>query len=103
VLAIGVIASRLSRLQHVSSPAGRFRMIEEPDRAFDRRGTEVHVPLRRGQILMPREFLNRSRRRAAHREMRAERMPQPMYPARGELRTPGRSFYVMLDHVCAER
>ena len=45
MLAIGVIASRISRLQHVSTPAGRFRMIEEPDRAFDRRGAQVHVPV----------------------------------------------------------
>jgi hypothetical protein len=44
-------------------------MIEEPDRAFDRRGTQVHVPLRRGQILMPREFLDRPRWSAPHREM----------------------------------
>jgi hypothetical protein len=45
--------------------------IQQPDRAFDRRGTQVHVPLRRDQILMPGELLNRPRRRAAHGQMRA--------------------------------
>jgi hypothetical protein len=57
----------------------------------------VHVPLRCRQILMPGEFLNRPRRRAAHREMRAERMPQPMYPACDEQSAPRGPFHMMLD------
>jgi len=49
-----------------------FGLIEETDRIFDRGGTEMHVPLRRGEILMPGELLNRSTRCAAHRQMRTE-------------------------------
>ena len=36
------------------------------------------VALRRRQIGMPRQFLNRLRRRSTHRQMRAERMPKGM-------------------------
>ena len=36
---------------------------------IDRRGTEVHVPLRRGEIHLTGELLNGSRRCAAHREV----------------------------------
>ena len=59
----------LGRLQHVSTPEGKPGVIEQADGAFDRRGTQVHVPLRRDQILMPGEFLNRPRRGAPHRQM----------------------------------
>ena len=38
------------------------RPSEEPDRTFDRRRAEVHVPLRRLQILVSGQFLNRPRR-----------------------------------------
>jgi len=36
----------------------------------------MHVPLRRHEILMAGQLLNRPRRRAAHREMRAERVTE---------------------------
>ena len=36
----------------------------------------MHVPLRRAEVAMAGEFLHRSRRRAAHREVRAERVSQ---------------------------
>jgi len=39
----------------------------------------VHVPLRRPEILMTREFLNRSCQRATHRQMRAERVPEDVH------------------------
>ena len=51
-------------------------MIEEPDRAFDRRGTQVHVPLRRGQVRMTGQLLNRHRRSPPHGEVRAEGVPE---------------------------
>ena len=50
--------------------------IQQPDRRFERRRTQVHVPLRRRQVLMPGQLLNRPRRRAPHRQVRTERVPQ---------------------------
>jgi hypothetical protein len=47
----------------------------------------VHVPARRGEIHVTGELLNRSCRRAAHREARTERVPQSMYAALRELRS----------------
>jgi hypothetical protein len=44
-------------------------MIQQPNRAFERRGTQVHVPLRRAEVLMAGELLNRSRRSAPHRQV----------------------------------
>ncbi|HMF99477.1 MAG TPA: hypothetical protein VKE96_34490 [Vicinamibacterales bacterium] len=41
----------------------------------------MHVPLRRLEIGVTGEFLNRPRRRASHREMRTERVPQNVNPA----------------------
>jgi hypothetical protein len=70
----------------VSKPVYGFGLIEEPDRPLDRRGTEVHVPLRRGEIHVTGELLNGSRRRAARREVRTERVPQSMYVALLKLR-----------------
>ncbi len=45
------------------------------------------VALRRRQIGMPRQFLNRLRRRSTHRQMRAERMPKGMDALRAEVRS----------------
>jgi hypothetical protein len=78
------------------------RGIQETDGTFERRGTQVHVPLRRGEILVPSQFLNRSRWSSPHRQMRAERMPQPMHPALSELSTPCGPFHMMLDHIGGE-
>ena len=77
----------IRRLQNVSKPVYGFGLIQEPDRTLYSRGAEVHVPLRRGEIHMPGELLNRSRRRPTHREMRTERVPQSMHAALRELRT----------------
>jgi hypothetical protein len=81
----------------------RTLSIQQPDRTLDRRGTQVHVPLRRDQILMPGELLNRPRRRAPHREMRAERVPQSMHTARAERGALCRACDVVRDHVLRER
>ena len=80
-----------------------FGLIEEPDRPLDRSGTEVHVSLCRGEIHVAGELLNRSCRRPAHREVRTERVPQPMNAALRELRTPGCSSDVDLDDLLRER
>jgi hypothetical protein len=62
----------------------------------------VHVALRRDQILMPGELLNRLRRRAAHREMRAERVTQSMRTARAQSCALRRAYDVVRDHVLRE-
>ena len=41
----------------------------------------MHVPLRRAQIAMPGEFLNRQAWRASHRQMRTERVTQDVHAA----------------------
>jgi hypothetical protein len=63
----------------------------------------LHVPLRRRQILMTRQLLNRSRRCAAHRQMRTERVPQSMHTVLRNLRPPRRAFDVMLHDVRRHR
>ncbi len=50
---------------------GRF---QETDRPLERSRTEVHVTLRRDQILVAGKLLDRPCRRPTHRPMRAERM-----------------------------
>jgi len=45
------------------------RGVEEPDRSVQRCRAQVRVPLRCSQILMTGQFLDGSRRRAAHREV----------------------------------
>jgi hypothetical protein len=69
-LAIGVVASRTSRLQHdVSTISGGLTAIQEPNRIFDRERTEVHVPLRGCEIPVTGELLDRPRLGATHREV----------------------------------
>jgi hypothetical protein len=59
----------------------------------------MHVPLRRHQILMARELLNRPRRRAAHGEMRTERVAQSMDATLTDLRASCGPLDVMLHGV----
>ena len=54
----------------------RLSPVEQSDRVFRRRRTQVHVALRRRQVRMSGELLNRSCRRALHRQVRTERVPQ---------------------------
>lgn len=56
------------RLHDVSTDLYGIRGFEEPDRAVDRRRTEVHVPQGRAQTAVSSQLLNRPRRRPAHRE-----------------------------------
>jgi hypothetical protein len=52
------------------------RLLQEPNRHIERGRTQVHVPLRRVQVPVSGQFLNGPCWRAAHRQMRTERMPQ---------------------------
>ena len=51
-------------------------LIEQPNRALDRRRTQMHVPLRRPQVLVAGELLNRARRRAEQTAYALLRHPQ---------------------------
>ena len=52
----------------------------QPDGRPERSGADVHAPLRRREVLMPRQFLNGPRGRSAHRQVRAERVPEDVHP-----------------------
>ena len=65
----GLPISRSAVSKMSPNPCTGLPLIEEPDRTLNRRGTEVHVPLRRGEIHVTGELLNRPRRRAAHRQV----------------------------------
>jgi hypothetical protein len=79
VLPQGVPGFGRSCCHHVATSRGDSRGIEQPNSAVDGRWTQVHVPLRRRQVLVPREVLNRPGGSSPHREMRTERMP-PLMP-----------------------
>src|SRR5262249_43745568 len=75
------VVSQLSHL--LPSPEylharGRFRLIQQPDRTFDRRRTQVHVPLRRREVLVSSELLNGPCRRPTHHRLRTERVAKAM-------------------------
>ena len=78
-------------------------MLGRTDRAVNRRRTEVHVSLRRGEIDMSGEFLDRPRGRAVHRQMRTERVPQAVHAALPDLPPPRGPFDVMLHDVRRQR
>jgi len=53
-------------------------------------GLKVHIALRRAKIAVPCEFLNRPSRRAAHRQMRTERVSQHMHAPIRQVGPPSR-------------
>jgi len=50
--------------------------LQQSNSSIKRRWTEVHVALRCTELVVTRELLDRSRRRAAHRQVRAEGVAQ---------------------------
>ena len=56
----------------------------------------MHVPLRHAQFAVPGELLDRLRRRATHREVRAERVTQQVN-APSYVRPARRAFDPVLD------
>jgi hypothetical protein len=82
-------------------------VIEQPDCAFNSGWAEVHIALRRAELLMASEFLNRSHRRAPHRQMRTERVPQYMYADIAKIRSSGcpshKTLYLPLGQRTAVR
>ena len=61
LMKLGFLA-QFSRRLHDSSTSLRGP-VEQTDGRVERRRTQVHVALRRAQVLMPREFLDRPRGR----------------------------------------
>ena len=74
----GALAPRSLRLHYFSTDfdAAFDRRLQQPDGRIQRSRAEVHVPLRRPEILMAGEFLNRSYGSTAHHQVRTERVPQ---------------------------
>ena len=102
-LIIGVSGIPIRRLQNVSTISVAAAGFQQPDRPLERRRAQVHVALRRDQILVAGQLLDRPCRRPPHRQMRAERMAQAMHPALGEPRPSRRPFHVVLHHIRGER
>jgi hypothetical protein len=96
------------RLQHFSTTclaivvSGFCRTIEQPDSSVERSRTQVHVPLRRVQVLVSSQFLDGSRGRSAHRQMRTERVSEDM-DTRLNVRSPPRTAHHHLDDFLRER
>ena len=78
-LSIEVFRGRRFRLQNVSETGADGRGVQQPDCAFHRRGTQVHVPLRRHQIAVSGQLLNGFSRCPPHRQVRTERVPQHVH------------------------
>ena len=97
------------RLQHSSTarPAGETGLaichIQEPDGRVERRRAQVHVALRRGQVLVSGQFLNGPRRRPTHRQVRTERVPQDVHPALRYSGPPRRSSHQLTHDLMGER
>ena len=68
------------RLQTISTP--EHRLVQQPNGVLDHRGTDVHVPLCRRQVLVPGQSLDGPRRRPTHRQVRAEGVAQDVTPGR---------------------
>ena len=69
---------RSRSLHYLSTVSAVSVSIEESDCVFQRRWTQVHVHLGRCQVPVAGQFLDRFRRGAPHRQVRAEGVPQQM-------------------------
>jgi hypothetical protein len=58
----------------------------------------VHVPLRGRQVLMAGKLLNRASRRAPHRQVRPERVPQDVNPRPHVSRASDARLHHLLGH-----
>ena len=87
----------IPRLHQVSTLLQAHRLIEQTNRAVERRGTQVHGPLCRGEVLVPSQLLNRPCRRTLHSQMRAEGVPKDMDPTIGYARLLGYTSYQKLN------
>ena len=86
----GGSAPRSLRL-HDSSTVFRGA-VQQPDRRVERRRAQVHIALRHRQVRVSGELLDRPRRRATHRQVRAERVTKDVHPVVLQPRLAGRSL-----------
>ncbi len=91
------------RLHYLSTVYAVSISIEESDCVFQRRWTQVHIHLGRHQIPVSCQFLDRLRRRPAHRQMRAEGVPQQVDTGLGEPCLSCSSVNESLDHLLRQR
>src|SRR5262245_57164569 len=75
----------------------------EPDRAFDRGWAEVHIPLRRAELLVSGELLNRSHWRPSHRQVRTEGVAKYMYADVAKIRPSRSSEHEALHSALRQR
>jgi hypothetical protein len=86
-------------LQNVSKALYGQRLIQQPNCAIERRWTQVHVALRHAQFPVSSELLNRSRRCAAHRQVRTERVPQNVHAILRQLHSTRRAQQAVTDET----
>lgn len=70
--------------------------VQQPNRVLGRRGAQVHVALRRGEIRVSGQLLDRASRRSFHRQMRTEGMPEHVDACRVQPRDTLRSTGLFL-------
>ena len=102
VLSTRLIDLPLPRLHNVSMTGVDSRGLEQPDRAVDRGRAQVHVPLRRAEVHVPGELLDRPRRGAAHRQVRTERVTQRMDADIAKIGQTSRSRNEQLNQVLGQ-
>ena len=90
-------ASTISPRPRQSGPVSK-----QPNGCIERRRTQVHVALRRRQVLMSGQLLNRPRWGSTHRQVRTERVPQDVN-ARLNFRAAAASVARHLHHLLGER
>ena len=91
LLPVQLTHSEYRRLHYFSTNSPGCGLLEEIDRTPCRRGSEVHVALRRADVLMSGQFLDRAGRSPTHRQMRAERVSQDVRPVDPQVRPPRRA------------
>ena len=90
------------RLHSVSKTSIGRSLIEQSNRRIERRRTQVHVPLRRAEIAVASELLNRPTWSTPHCPMRIERVPQDMHASVGQVGASSCAEHQPLDDPLAE-
>ena len=78
---VGLQALRSRRLPRGSTCNGGQDWFKEFNSRIQRGWAQMHIPLRRGEILMSSKFLNGPGRSTLHRQVCTERVPKDMHPS----------------------
>ena len=84
---------------YVSPHEIRHRLIEELHRALDCRRAEVHVPLRRPEVGVASQFLNRCDWGSSHRQVRTEGVAKDVDTLLCQTGSPCRPAHSVLNHL----